>query len=271
MAYTRVRAFSRRVWLGGLVFLVIGLIAYSWLLNTPPGLLGKADALGYAVCHRIDLRSFHLGERAIPLCARCTGMYLGAVLAFVYQHFRGRRGGFPPRRVIVLLAGLVLAFGLDGVNSYLHFFPGAPVLYEPQNWLRLATGMGMGVAIAAALYPAFHQTIWLNWDSRPALEDLRAVAILLGLAVLLAGVVLTENPLVLYPLALISAGGVLLALSVIYTLVWVIVLKKENSFQRWQALALPLLGGSGMALLQIALIDLVRFALTGTWDGFHLG
>jgi uncharacterized membrane protein len=272
MAYTLVRASKRRVLLGGLISLALGLLVYSWLLNTPAGLLGKADALGYAVCHRIDLRSFHLGDRAVPLCARCSGMYLGAVLGLLYQAGSGRRrGGFPPWRVAIVLGGLALAFSLDGVNSYLHFFPGAPVLYEPQNWLRLATGMGLGVGIAAVLYPAFQQTIWADWEARPALGDLRSLASLLILAVFLVGIVLTENPLVLYPLALISAGGVLLVLALIYTLIWVVVLRQENRFQRWPAVGLPLLGGFGLAMLQIALIDLGRYALTGTWRGFHLG
>ena len=63
-----------------LVVTAVFLLTLGWLLNTPAGLLGKADAVGYAVCHRIDLRSFNLGERQMPLCARCTGMYLGAVL-----------------------------------------------------------------------------------------------------------------------------------------------------------------------------------------------
>jgi hypothetical protein len=34
---------------------------------------------------------------------------------------------------------------------------------------------------------------------------------------------------------------------------------------------MPLVGGFGVALVQIILFDLARFALTGTWDGFHLG
>ena len=38
----------------GLVLLAVGLLFVGWLLNTPGGLLGKADAIGYAVCHRID-------------------------------------------------------------------------------------------------------------------------------------------------------------------------------------------------------------------------
>ena len=58
-----------------LPWLVVGVAALafvSWLLNTPEGVLGKADAIGYAICHRIDGRSFHLGNRQFPLCARCT-------------------------------------------------------------------------------------------------------------------------------------------------------------------------------------------------------
>src|SRR5450759_1456011 len=66
----------------GSKYLVIAaavLVFTGWFINTPPGLLGKADAIGYAVCHRISERSFHIGSIQLPLCARCSGMYLGAV------------------------------------------------------------------------------------------------------------------------------------------------------------------------------------------------
>ncbi|MFC1936831.1 hypothetical protein ACFLYP_04105 [Chloroflexota bacterium] len=52
-----------------LMFTAIGLMLVGWLLNTPTGLLGKADAIGYAVCHQIAHRSFHIGDRPISLCA----------------------------------------------------------------------------------------------------------------------------------------------------------------------------------------------------------
>ena len=80
----------------GALILAVGLLVLGWLLNTPEGLLGKADAVGYAVCHRLDFRSFHLGERQLPLCARCSGMYLGAVLGIGYLSvFSRRKAGFP--------------------------------------------------------------------------------------------------------------------------------------------------------------------------------
>lgn len=256
----------------GFVILAVGLLFVGWLLNTPAGLLGKADAIGYAVCHRIDARSFHLGDRQVPLCARCSGMYLGAMLGLVYQSLlRRRRTGTPPWSVLLPLGALVLAFGVDGVNSYLHFFPGAPGLYEPQNWLRLLTGTGMGIVISAALYPAFNQTVWKDWDRRPALNGVGFLIGLMALAAILDLVILTENPLVLYPLALISAAGVMVILSMVYTMVWLMVLRIENHFQAVYQLFLPLTGGFGMALLQIAILDFVRYLLTGTWDGFHLG
>lgn len=92
----------RQPFITWIVLIPVILIIFVWLLNTPAGLMGKADAIGYAVCHRIDLRSFHLGERQMPLCARCSGMYLGAMLGLACQAIISpRRMGSPPKKVIL--------------------------------------------------------------------------------------------------------------------------------------------------------------------------
>ena len=258
--------------LRGLLIVTVAMLLVGWLLNTPPGLLGKADAVGYAVCHRIDVRSFHLGERQVPLCARCSGMYLGAVLGLGFQAWqRPRRAGTPPWRVLIALGLLAAAFAVDGLNSYMHLIPGTPRLYEPQNWLRLFTGSGMGLALAGMLYPAFNQTMWSRSDSRPALDSLPTLAVMVGLAGLVNLLVLTENPFLLYPLALISAAGVLLVLTLVYSMVWLMLARAESSLERISQAWLPLLGGFGLALLQIAALDWLRYLLTGTWNGFQLG
>lgn len=254
------------------VYLLVGLLFLGWLINTPPGLLGKADAVGYAVCHRIDLRSFHLGERQLPLCARCSGMYLAAVLGILYQAVRTpRHAGMPGRGVIALLVVFACAFALDGLNSYLRLFPGVPTLYEPQNWLRLLTGTGLGLVMAAILLPAFNQTAWRQPTAASAFPSLGAFLPLVGLAGLMNILVLTENPLLLYPLALISAAGVLLLLTLVYAMVWMLITKKENRFNSIKALTFYLAVGFGTAILQVILLDAARYLLTGSWDGFHLG
>lgn len=259
------------------IYLTAGLLFLGWIFNTPTGLLGKADAVGYAVCHRIDLRSFHLGERTAPLCARCTGMYLGAVLGMVYQAILApRRGNLPPKKIWLVLALLVVTFGLDGVNSYLHLsimtqvFSFLPRFYDPSNVLRLLTGTGMGLVIATALYPSFQQTVWVDWKSLPAIGSLRSLFALMALGGLLDLLVLTENPLILYPLALLSAFGVLLLLTMVYTMVTLMAFRYENRFTRGRQLLLPLIVGFTLALGQVAMLDAVRFWLTRTWAGFPL-
>jgi uncharacterized membrane protein len=258
--------------LKGSIFLAIILLVIGWLLNTPGGLLGKADAVGYAVCHRIDLRSFHLGDRQLPLCARCTGMYLGAMLGLVYQGMTaGRSVGKPSRGVILVLGLMVLAFAVDGINSYASLFPGVPTIYEPHNTGRLLTGTGMGLAIAAALFPAFNLSVWNTVQNKPALDGWRPLAGLIALGGLLDLIVLSENPLALYPLALISAAGVLVLVTMIYAMIWLMIFRQEGSANRAAELLLPLAGGFALGMIQIILLDLGRFVLTGSWDGFHLG
>ena len=263
-----------------LVILAALLVLIGWILNTPPGLLGKADAIGYAVCHRIDARSFHIGDRPLPLCARCSGMYLAAVAGLAYQMvFARKRSGAPHWSVIIPLALFVLAFGIDGTNSYLYLiketYPGAlariPNLYIPNNTLRLLTGSGMGLGIAAMLFPAFNQTIWKDAGDRRVFPHLKAFAPLFGLTLFLDLLVLTESSIVLYPAAFISAGGVLILLTMVYSMIWVMLMQQENEFTRFSQLWLALVAGFTIAMLQIAAIDLLRFWLTGAWGGFSLG
>jgi uncharacterized membrane protein len=256
-------------WKAGLV-LAVGLLLIGWLLNTPAGWLGKADAIGYAVCHQIEARSFHLGNRTFPLCVRCSGMYLGALVGLAYQGIRGRRlGGYPPRRLLIFFGGLVIAFVVDGVNSFIHLaaFPVLPWLYEPQNWIRLLTGTGMGLTMAMMLYPAFVQTVWRDWEKRPALADGRALGMLLLLAALLDLAMVSEVPVLLYPLALLSVATVLMILTMVYTMAGLLVLKLENQYTHFIQLILPLTGGFGITLLQIIIFEVLRYTLTGAWDG----
>lgn len=256
------------------LILAVCLLFIVWWWYTPPGLLGKAAAIGYAFCHRIVERSFSLAGQPLPLCARCTGLYLGALLGLIFQAGCGRRlGGYPARRFLIFFGALGLAYALDGLNSFLQLMalPGLPPIYLPNNALRLATGTGMGLSIAIVLYPAFVQATWGDWENRPALANSRRLLELLGLAAGLDVIFLADIPLINYGLALASALGVLVMLSMVYTLAGILLFKMENRFWKISQLLLPLAGGFGLALLQVALFDGLRYALTGTWNGFIIG
>lgn len=248
----------------------------AWMYISPEGALGKLDAIGYAVCHRIDVRSFHIGDRQLPLCARCTGEFFAAGIALIFQIFvAGKRSKLPSRGIIAVLVIFFLAFGIDGSNSYLYLlkqssrgvFASIPNLYIPNNVLRLFTGSGMGIALAVVLYPVINQTIWRELDERPALEW-KSFGTLVVLVVSLDLLILTESPIVLYPVAYISALGTLSLLVIVFAILWMIIMREDNTFTNPRQMILPFLSGFTLAMLMILSIDLLRLHFTGTWGGF---
>ncbi len=255
-------------------------IVAGFLYIAPPGILSKADAIGYAVCHRLDERSFHVDGRQLPLCARCSGMYLGAVIGLAFLSLRyGRSAGTPPKMVIAVLVLFGLAFAVDGSNSYLYLmksvygarFNFIPNLYTPNNILRLLTGSGTGLGMAVAVFISFNQTFWKDWNNKPVLGkpvDLVILSVIMLAADLL---VLPEWGWVLYPVAFLSAGGVLLLLSMVYGMLWTMLMRQENKYMSVLQAWLPILAGLTITLLQITVVDIFRLWLTHTWGGFPLG
>lgn len=248
----------------------------AWMYISPEGALGKLDAIGYSVCHRIDARSFQIDDRQLPLCARCTGEFYAAGIALIFQVFiSGRRSKLPSRGIIAVLVLFFLAFGIDGSNSYLYLLKQTsqgvldkiPNLYIPNNILRLFTGSGMGIALAAVLYPVVNQTLWREIEDRPALEW-KSFGILVGLIVMLNLLVLTDNPIILYPIAYISALGTLSLLVIVFAILWIMIMRQDNTFEHPRQLWLPLLSGFTVAMLMVLGIDLLRLQFTGTWSGF---
>ena len=250
-----------------------------WFSITPPGLLGKADAVGYAICHRIGERSFHIGDRQLPLCARCTGEFFSAAISLIFFAIVSpRKSGMPNWRLGAPLLIFFIAFGVDGSNSYLYLLkttaPGVfdkiPNLYIPNNTLRLFTGSGMGIALVSILYPAFNQSVWKNADKERAL-DWKKLGILVGMVFLVDLAILTESPIILFPIAILSVLGVLALLIIVFSMVWLLLMRQENVFTSFKEMWLPFLAGTTLAFLMITAIDLLRFKLTGTWGGFPLG
>jgi uncharacterized membrane protein len=271
---SRVQKLSR--WLVPLAALIVFGV---WFYISPPGLLGKADAIGYAICHRIDERSFHIFGRQLPLCARCTGEFYAAGITLLYLSFVGpKKSGMPGWKLGAPLILFFLAFGIDGSNSYLYLLKqtsrGAldniPNLYIPNNTLRLFTGSGMGIALASILFPAFNGSSWKTHDPTSAL-DWKKLSIIIGTILVVDLLILTESPVILYPIAFISILGVLSLLVIVFSMVWVLMMRLENEFNTLAQMWMPFLAGVTLALLMIAVIDLLRFRLTGTWGGFPLG
>jgi len=254
-----------------LLLLLMGFYAISDAghVHSDP-LLAGADWVSYALCHRITDRSFTINGRQFPLCARCTGMYLGVALTVtaLLLSGRGRRAFLPSRKLMMVLLSFIVLMGVDGLNSYSHFFPGAPHLYPPQNWLRLLTGIGTGLAMGVVLLPALAQTLWARPQSEPILENGRELLALLMLGLAGVALVLSNQAALSYVLALVSVAGLLFVVTTLNSVVLLILLRRDGRFSTWSAAGMALLLGLLLAIVETSAASVLRLSLTGTMTGF---
>lgn len=248
-------------------------VTTAWVIFTPDGLLGKADAIGYAVCHRITIRSFLFPDgHQLPLCARCTGTFIGVQIGFLGPGLlfgRRRAAMFPPVWIMAILIGFSSIWAFDGLNSYT-FLLGAkvPHLYLPSNPLRLTTGIGQGITMGSLLLPVLNSILWADPQAERTVKNGWQLLALLGIGVVVIAMILSGLAIFLYPLALLSTLGVVIILSAIGTAAAAALLGRENAAKTLRDAVPLILLGVVMSLVLIGTIDLGRFLLTGTWEGF---
>ena len=227
------------------------------------GFLDILSLFGAGVCGQIPSHSFIIGGRQLPLCARCTGTYLGALLGFLGLAAlrRWRASGLPPSEVLASLASFVVLWGIDGLNSFLALFPNAPHLYQPHNLWRLITGILQGLALSIIVYPVFNFVLWKEADNERVIRNWRELGYLLIPAALLVWIVQTQASFLLYPVAVLSILGVLAMLMIVNTMIVLIVTRRESKAESWRDAFLPLLLGFLATFLELGALGLLHLAL----------
>jgi uncharacterized membrane protein len=254
---------TSKLWLI-LVAALVAIALGSWIALTPPGIWAKIRMIGYAVCHQIPSHSFFESGQQFPLCARCTGMYLGSLLGLGFTWLQGKRSGFPPLWVWIIFVVFFLSFAFDGINSAVGLLPGFRQFYPSQNWLRLATGLGMGLAMGSLLAVAFTQAVWKDAQESKIFAKNPYFGLMVLVASLAGFLVLFGPALVKQGLMLLSTMGVLLMLTLIYTVPASMLLFGQSKVNSKQSLSLPLLIGILVMILQLGGLAYLRFVITGT-------
>lgn len=249
------------------IFLLLAILVslLTWLVLTPPGVEGKARAIGYSVCHQLEDHTITIGGKFLPLCARCTGTFLGLLVTTSILLSKGKASGAPGKVKIAVLVLMALPFVVDGVNSTLTQLLDRPFLYPPANWLRLTTGLSFGISLGNLIIPLWNQTLWQESSPKAALNKWGTLGWIILSSTLVGGLVLLNIPILFYPIAVLSTLTIPLVLAMVYSLLWCIILKRENSLQRFKGGIRIFSAGLLTAILQVGLIDLLRFVTTGTW------
>ncbi|MGB9953414.1 DUF2085 domain-containing protein [Haloarcula marismortui] len=94
----------------------------------------------FLFCHGRSERCFCYRGYQFPLCARCSGIYIGFVLVLVTELYLG----LPPRSFLPAYLLLIVPMGIDGTTQLLGS-------RESNNPLRLITGLLGGIGIMMLL------------------------------------------------------------------------------------------------------------------------
>ncbi|HTP09223.1 MAG TPA: DUF2085 domain-containing protein [Anaerolineae bacterium] len=235
-----------------------------FIAATPPGLWEKARIIGYALCHQLPDRSFFIHEHQTPLCARCTGMYLGFFIGLIFLIIRRRTHSarLPTTAIISVLIGFITIMGIDGINSTISIIPGAPQLYHTTNIHRILTGTLFGIAMCMLFFPVFSTAIWRQPSGDRSLKSWRELIGLVLVAFALDAVILTQADWLFYPIIILSIAGPLLLLSFMGAIIVLTMRNLVNNIDRWKQMALPMFAGVGLGLVLITMMDFFRAAVT---------
>ena len=108
-------------------------------------------SVGSVVCHQLPARSFELWSTQMPVCARCTGIYLGAAVMAIASLFRLRSDWSAPpldaRHARYALAAAALP---TAVTLAFEWITGN----VPSNLIRAASGLPLGVVVVIVILGA---------------------------------------------------------------------------------------------------------------------
>lgn len=108
--------------------------------------------IGSSICHQLEERSFIIGGSPLPLCARCTGIYLGVLGSILYLWVRKKWTYNWISKKNGLCLGIALSIGLaDSFTSYIGW-------RESNNVVRLLTGSMMGMAVPILMLIIYNTT-----------------------------------------------------------------------------------------------------------------
>ncbi len=216
--------------IGGSILLLALLATLVFLPETT--LLAGLRWLDSGICAQLATHSFFPGGQQLPLCARNTGIYLGflATLVTLYATGRGRAQQLPPWPIFILLVCGIAFLAIDGFNSFLLDL-GQPHLYQPQNLLRLASGLMTGLAMGALILPILNRLLWCAYDEQRTVPNWQTLLLLfLPILIICFFAVASQSSLVLYPVALLSTLGLVTALGSVNLIIVTAISRREQSF-----------------------------------------
>lgn len=101
----------------------------------------------FVFCHRIPNRTLRFRGRYFPVCARCTGIYLGALFTILPHYFikDSHFSILTDYKYLVLISFILMVPTLiDGTTQLLRW-------RKSNNFIRVVTGLSCGIGYGLIL------------------------------------------------------------------------------------------------------------------------
>jgi len=143
---------TRRPLIAWLLVLAIAMLAVLLIVGAPLAVANGHNALAFVMyatfrklCHQLPERSFFIAGHQFAVCARCTGLYLGFMLAVLfYPLVRQLRATEAPRRQWLFIAAVPMALDV-GLNAL--------GVWENTHSSRFLTGLILSVVSVFYIMP----------------------------------------------------------------------------------------------------------------------
>lgn len=158
------------------------------------------------VCHQSGMRSLFINSRQLPLCARCTGIYTGFLVSFVFVWIGKKKRRFTSfdRKVLFLAGLLLILFLFSGFLSFIN-------ILHTTNDIRFINGLLGGTSIGVFTFVLLNYSFSVkNYFTGKVLFSLNDFCLLiLVILALFFTRFLFNSPFMFYLWAGISFGGLL--------------------------------------------------------------
>lgn len=179
------------------------------------------------VCHQLPSKAFNLNELTMPLCSRCTGIYVGFLIALIFQLILGsqKRDKFPSLGVSLFNIFFILLMPIQALSSQ-------SLPWLNNNHLRFLTGLLFGGSINILFLPVFNYFFFQRCIDKQTVRDWEKYLFLLVIYAIIFSIHFIDVSFIFYFIGYASVIGLIAVYLMINTFLSTFIIgwkkRKEN-------------------------------------------
>jgi len=210
--------------------------------------------LGGGLCHQRIERTFKIDSLNMPVCSRCTGIYLGIFLSLITIILLERKikGKLPSLKIMLVSVGTILIMGADVTLS-------AMGIIESSNIIRFITGFTAGWFIALLLFSIANNAMFKKLVKRNYLDNYKKFIIWIVAGIALATLyIFTYQYIIVLWAAVAVLGLIAFVTFILFILFFSFNKKLAGSIDSWGKYLAAIAAGTVSSIMLLSLFSLVR-------------